>query len=258
MTQLRAISQRPTSPVNTRLDKRLTAYVAAASAAGIGMLAAPQVAEAKVVYTPANVSIGVGGSIPIDLNNDGTQDFIVFGRACGFRGNCLYVDPSVTGNGIRGSNVRASAGIYGLPAGPKVPFLSKFATESGQSFVGFMAFVSEYHSGVNSAGPWADTTNKYLGFKFLINGEFHYGWARMSVKMRKNSIVLTGYAYETIPNHRIFEGYTQGLETSDVRPTEVPVPQPQPATLGLLARGTDGLTIWRRDDEALAPRQYSS
>jgi hypothetical protein len=81
------------------------AYAAAAGAAGVGLLAAPQVAEAKIVYTPTNVSTGVGGSIPIDLNNDGTPDFLVFGRSCGFRGNCLFVDPLVLGNGIRGIDV---------------------------------------------------------------------------------------------------------------------------------------------------------
>jgi hypothetical protein len=230
------------------------AYAAAAGAAGVGLLAAPQVAEAKIVYTPTNVSTGVGGSIPIDLNNDGTPDFLVFGRSCGFRGNCLFVDPLVLGNGIRGIDVRASAGIYGLPAGPQAPFLSNFVTSSGKSFVGFMAFVSYYHSGWNSDGPWTDKTNKYLGFKFLIDGKIHYGWARMTVIMRKNSIVLTGYAYETIPNHKILEGYTQGVTASDFSPANLHTPTPQLATLGTLACGADGLSIWRREDEVDARR----
>ncbi len=254
MTKPRTNSPRATSPINANLNRQLMAYAAAASAAGVGLLAAPQVAEAKIVYTPTNVSTGVGGSIPIDLNNDGTPDFLVFGRSCGFRGNCLFIDPLVLGNGIRGINALASAGIYGLPAGPQAPFLSKFVTSSGQSFVGFMAVVSYYHSGWNSGGPWTDKTNKYLGFKFLINGKIHYGWARMTVIMRKNSIVLTGYAYETIPNHRILEGHTQGLSASDLPPTDLLTPAPQPASLGMLARGADDLAVWRREDEVAVHR----
>ncbi|HEY4902131.1 MAG TPA: hypothetical protein VIH89_01530 [Candidatus Sulfotelmatobacter sp.] len=117
-----------------------------------------------------------------------------------------------------------------------------------------MAFVSYYHSGWNSDGPWTDKTNKYLGFKFLIDGKIHYGWARMTVIMRKNSIVLTGYAYETIPNHKILEGYTQGVTASDFSPANLHTPTPQLATLGTLACGADGLSIWRREDEVDARR----
>ena len=247
-------ASRATSPVKARLDKKLSAYAAAATAAGIGMLAAPTAAEGKVVYTPTNVSTTVGGSISIDLNNDGLADFLVFGRQCGSRGNCLFINPLVAGNGIRGltSRVTASAGIYGLPSGPRTPFLSKTVTSSGQSFVAFMAFVSAYHSGVNSHGPWANTVNKYLGFRFLINGKTHYGWARMTVKMAKNSVTLTGYAYETIPNLRIFEGHTDGTTASDLRPADLlPSMQERSATLGLLAQGADGLSIWRREEEVL-------
>ena len=48
----------------------------------------------------------------------------------------------------------------------------------------------------------------YLGLKFMINGEVHYGWARLNETCDKgnNSIRLTGYAYETIPNQGIKAG----------------------------------------------------
>ena len=251
MTQARKVFLRSRSLVNARLDTQLVAYVAAAGAAGVGMLATPQDAEGKIVYTPTNVSLWTGDAT-VDLNNDGIPDFEIFWTRCGSHGNCLEISPLVVGNGIRGRNVLASAGIYGLPAGPLSPFLSKFVSSGNGSFVGFMAFASEYGtSRINSAGPWADKTNKYLGLRFLINGETHYGWARMTVLIRRSLVVLTGYAYETMPNHRILDGSTTGIDSSSA-PTALLAPAARPASLGALARGADGLAIWRRDDEVVA------
>jgi hypothetical protein len=48
--------------------------------------------------------------------------------------------------------------------------------------------------------------------------------------------VLTGYAYETIPNKAIVTGETRGSDDQ--------------ATLGTLAMGSPGLSVWRRKDSA--------
>src|SRR5258708_1436813 len=108
MTQPRTISTRATSPVNTKLNRQLIAYAAAASAAGVGLLATPQIAEAKIVYTPANVAIDPIRILPIDLDNDGNPDFAVRLLQCAYRTECLVVNPWVEGNGIKGFNGRAS------------------------------------------------------------------------------------------------------------------------------------------------------
>jgi hypothetical protein len=42
---------------------------------GIGVLALPLPAEAKIIYTPANVYIRFGQIVPLDLNHDGVDDF---------------------------------------------------------------------------------------------------------------------------------------------------------------------------------------
>jgi hypothetical protein len=68
---------RPTVRLGAELEKSLAAYTMAAMAAGVGMLAVGS-AEAKIVYTPANVPIPVnGGPVVIDLNHDGRTDFVV-------------------------------------------------------------------------------------------------------------------------------------------------------------------------------------
>ncbi len=71
----------------------------------------------------------------------------------------------------------------------------------------------------------------YLGLKFSIHGQFHYGWARLNVFTNWNApgftAALLGYAYETIPNKPIITGKTKGPDVITI----------QPATLGHLARG---------------------
>lgn len=241
---------RPAAPVEARLDRKLAAYAAAAAAAGIGLLAAPKTANAEVVYTPANVAVKiVGGTLALDLDNDGNPDFVIELITCA-RSNCLVVNPWVEGNGIKGLNGRASAASYGAAIGPQGRFLTQFRKGSSwsRSYVGFMVNAGAYGSGSWSGGAWANSTNRYMGFKFLIDGKVHYGWARLSVRVMRNKLRLTGYAYETIPNHQILAGQTSGLSASTFAPADRLAPAPEPASLGLLARGFDALAIWRRDE----------
>jgi hypothetical protein len=62
--------------VHPRLDKNLAAYMVAAGAAGASLLAV-QSAEAKIVYTPANITIAPRTAVPLDLNHDGVNDFVL-------------------------------------------------------------------------------------------------------------------------------------------------------------------------------------
>jgi len=99
-------------------------------------------------------------------------------------------------------------------------------------------------------GPWAKQTIGYLGLKFYIGGKVHFGWARLR-NLNRVGWVLTGYAYETIAGKPIVTGEEKGQdEISSVRPTD-PTSDNAPiqlATLGLLATGSAGLSVWRREE----------
>jgi hypothetical protein len=224
MTQPKSISQRTASPINGKLDRRLAAYVAVASAAGIGMLAAPQ-AEGEVVYTPANVSFQDTGEVMIDLNNDGIPDFEVFRRRCGSsHSGCLDLNPLVAGNGFRPAGSEVAAGFFGVPVGAGEKFLTG---DGSPSYGNVMIAAGAYGPYSWSNGPWAHSTNRYLGLRFTIAGQTHYGWARLSMNDLHGPEILTGYAYETIPNKTIIEGETHGAAVSSA----------QSGSLGTLARG---------------------
>jgi hypothetical protein len=242
--ELNTNSSRPrlASVLSPRLNQSLISYVAAAGAAGVALLAISQSAEAKVIYTSTNSK--VEPSVSIDLNNDGIVDFTVHNFDPPFGHSIWLFAQPAAGNFVRGFDNGADVGFFGVPNGPA----GFFATGSSYFKQGvFMAKFFQYsHS--SFTGPWAGVTNRYLGFKFLIDGQVHYGWARVSVPDIYD-VVVTGYAYETIPNKAIVEGHTFGPENAAIAPPlDLPAPPTQPATLGLLARGADTLAIWRRED----------
>jgi len=257
-----ALPTRKPANLSESTHHRLNMYALAASAAGIGVLALPLPAEAKIIYTPANVYIRFGQMVPLDVNHDGVNDF-AFSNVS-FSGATFY---SV----LRAGGYKANAivrqyigGKYGglsdLKAGVSVGPNRRFSHSSGPGMAEYC--VGPYcHSFLD---PWAHggkgVKNRYLGLKLTIKGKVHYGWARLTVSIgapKTHSIVghLTGYAYETIPNKPIITGKTMGAEGIDnlvepLKPASLAVPTSKPATLGLLAMGAPALSIWRKESIA--------
>jgi hypothetical protein len=230
---------------SAKLERNLASYVTAATAAGVGLLtaAAPE-AEAKIVYTPANTTVQGLTSVPVDINHDGIADFLLVQRECGSHSVCLLAEPAAAGNAVRGQGSSVPAGFFGVPVGPGEKFLT--------GTYNIMALAGAYGSYSWTAGAWANVTNRYVGLKFLINGQTHYGWARLNVNIKNGPIVLTGYAYETTPNTKIIEGHVSGPNASNLAPSDLLAPASRPASLGMLARGADCLAVWRREEDVVA------
>jgi hypothetical protein len=210
------------------LHHLLNAYALAATAAGVGMLALVSPAEAKIVYTRAHHVI---------KQND--RYFLRFTRSAGFTivdyVNCSeaeagtgatasprpfqcngYLSVSGHGNQIEGTANASSFDAAALHRGAKIGLKGAFNSR---------AVMCDVLDSSNTVfGHWANVERRYLGLKFVLAGKLHYGWARLSVSVRKYNITatLTGYAYETIPNKPIIAGKTHGEDDS---------------TLGSLAQG---------------------
>jgi len=240
---------RAAARINATLEKHLISYVTAASAAGIALSAAPQ-ASAKVVYTAANINVTNGTTL--DLNNDGIADFR-FGFEPGFHGSALAIDRLTIGNSILCGLKAPCFGAEALNFGQAIGGLRGFvATSYTNAFSGrgvFMAYAADYGGKTYFTGPWANVMNHYVGFKFLIAGKVHYGWARMSVGNfgQGGAITISGYAYETIPNVRILAGQETGTPGQESVPANDV--QPSGASLGALAGGAGTLPIWRRENQ---------
>jgi hypothetical protein len=235
--------------LSAKLDKRLASYVTVAGAAGVGMLAWAQPADAEIVYTPVNTPIVVNnGPVAVDINNDGMADFELSNHSYfshGIGDAFLKVGPAQTGNGIWTVVNRKHQVAAPVFWGVVVASARQFQTKS--AYLDFFGLNAQTPSSNTAFGLWGKgiaVTGSYLGLKFTIAGQTHYGWARVEVKAKGSNITatLTGYAYETIPNQPIITGFTEG--TLDAESKEVPVtpvtPPPQPASLGHLALGAAG------------------
>jgi hypothetical protein len=213
--------------LSSSLERGLKMYALAASAAGVGMLAWAQPAEGRIVYTPTHQVIKPNGHYNLDLNNDGIIDFLIQNKfSCGQTASCLgraYAGAASSSrrNSVVALMVATEIRDLALQKGARI--------RANRIFYGggTMAGAALSRQGtLSSWGAWANVTNRYLGLKFRFNHELHFGWARLNVKIdsktAKITSVLTGYAYETIPNKPIIAGQTHGEND---------------ATLGRLAQG---------------------
>jgi len=221
------VRPRLTPSLSFSFTHRLSSYAVAASAAGLGALAIASSAEAKIVYTPADVAISTGETVPLDLNHDGIVDFDLVNYSNTFEGSqqgFLWVNPATRRNGVDGNIVYERA--LDLAAGTPVGMQASFAVAS-------YVFMISADAAQRCFGYWNNVKNKFLGFKFSIQGETHFGWARISAACNpannKIHAVLTGYAYETAPGKTIVAG-DQGQDED--------LPVPRSRTLGDLAAGT--------------------
>lgn len=235
-----SLKSRNAAQLASAMEKKLLSYAALAAASGVAMLSLASSAEAKVVYTSTHQKLPLNTPFVLDVNGDGIPDFSFFaGTILGgardtytFNSDgTLTVAASAQSAEVWGAREAVSA----LTAGVKIGGNGKFAASH------FIMGLVGATDGEPPAyyGPWApskgNVKNRYVGLKFVINGETHYGWARFNVQIRqplKGNVqaILTGYAYETVANAPIVAGKTSGAEEADTRP----------ATLGQLAAGAAG------------------
>jgi PEP-CTERM motif len=220
---------RAAEPLREHLSKRLAEYAVVTGAAAAGLLVAAAPAKADVIYTPADITFKTGSSLYLDLNHDGTNDFLFVNQADLGLGSTTFLIPQ----GLRAGNAILEGGPF--KSALALPFGAEIGPSARFSGSGTMAFA--YHASLG--GAWGHAENRYLGLEFLLNSQEHFGWAELTVDQEHHGrttfgiqATLEGYAYDTVPNQAIVAG-----ETSST---------PEPGTLGLLALGSLGLGLWRR------------
>ena len=238
---------RSTVRLGRHLEKHLAAYAAAAT--GAVLLSAAPSASAQIVYTPSNTPFALNhqnqGPVftTLDLNNDGVPDFTFamsstahfssIGYTTRFK---LYmkVVPDQPGNEVVQGSVAPTASA--VPAGVTIGPKEKFVAE------GYMVHQVYSRSGhINqSSGTWQPVEFAYVGLKFLINGQVHYGWARVKFPYPYGYKYpsIYGYAYESTPNTPIVAGQTSGTAPAPATVEVTP-------SLGMLAAGAPAVNLWR-------------
>jgi hypothetical protein len=235
---------------------QISGYCLAASAAGVTVLACSSPVDAAPVCTTTTISFRDTMSYPLNPASQKVAPFNVvqtynnvssLSHYVGLRG---FFTPNIpSANTVLDANGFPAD----LPAGAVIGPDANFG--KGNSYGEFFQF--QYFQGVT--GPFASGQPGYAGFEFSQAGQTHYGWIRMRVVQKQRYypfLLVSEYGYESTPNTAIAAG-SCATSASSIEPG--PEPQPQAArsaeknksgaapSLGLLALGSEGLPLWRRE-----------
>ncbi|MBS0659815.1 MAG: PEP-CTERM sorting domain-containing protein [Verrucomicrobia bacterium] len=213
--------------------------------AGAMVLAAGSSAYANIVTvaTPADFNVAAGtasvGPVLWDVNGDGATDFqftyrypnTATGSGVIWQANMNPFTGTQATNGAlgyQGTFIRyAEAFTLGTIFGPTPPANTpavSFPTTSTQVTLGsryLSAGTPSYYGGF-ATGPTPPGTQAYVGFRFTIGANTHYGWLLLSVG--PGSIDFVSAAYDNTPNTPIAAGAI-----------------PEPSTLAFLSLGAVGV-----------------
>jgi hypothetical protein len=190
-----------------------TAYSAAALAflAGIGK------ADGQVVYTDVDPDLLVEapeGLFYLDIDNDAIDDFLVSassaavyllssgGESILYNVKGIFAYP-LSSNAVAGNPGDMPGFQYPdmLGTGVLVNAALNFQSAPFQSMV--YSFILEGETGafpIIQEGEWmGGATDKFLGLRFLKEGNTHYGWLRLDVAADHSSFTIKDYAYDATP-----------------------------------------------------------
>jgi len=196
------------------LHKRIKAYSAMAGA----FVTLTPASQAAVVHTEIDpdTMIFSGTTLFIDLNGDQINDISLMAESDStfYTGTSVQLNLAMafvgSGNAIAGasstySTFGGSTTTYQIAYGlnPGIPISNSMSFNSGTEPHVLGQYLVSYGTWM---GNFVDVVDKFLGVRFLINGNVHYGWVRLDVELSGASapkITVKGYAYEDVPNTQI-------------------------------------------------------
>jgi hypothetical protein len=110
-----------------------------------------------------------------------------------------------SGSGSSSYSFQISALNDGDPISYNQAFGSSSSNALGADVVIDAGFFGNYSY---QFGPFLGATDKFLGASFVVNGEIHYGWVRLSVDSSATTITIKDFAYNACSNGPINAGDT--------------------------------------------------
>ncbi len=206
--------------MKTKLYKQLSGYTAFAAAFLSG---SNKDSYAQIVYTdPTDIILDQNGSLPLDLDNDGSVDFQFL----------AYNDSGTEAASILITGNPANSIMYGpcVCTGPSYCYPARVLGDGmvikknhnyfwyGNSFGCFIC--ANNYTSCNDL--WGGKHHKFIGVRFVgnpgNNNAKHYGWIRVSVALDCKSITVHDWAYNTQINKSIAAGQT--LKTAQENPLQ--------------------------------------
>ncbi|OMP30591.1 T9SS type A sorting domain-containing protein [Mangrovimonas sp. DI 80] len=174
--------------MKTQASSNLSKSIAQYSAMALALNGSTNVLG-QIVYTDVDPDI-TGTFYNLNTNNDNTNDFqiqMVFPW-----GNIVYLQTLNTNSFMGTENGYNWISTTPLDIGQ--------AISSGQNWFQGNGFIAGGYS-TSIATP-----NKYVGLRFKLGSNTHYGWVRLDVNA--NNITIKDYAYNTTPGESINAGQT--------------------------------------------------
>jgi hypothetical protein len=227
-----------------KIAEHLQAYALAAAAAGVSVLAMAPPSRAEGVYTQADINLH-DGNLFMDLNCGPNIQFWLADQLSTFATRSAYtrIRRLAINGSLNASVIVDDHGPAQLPSntliGPGGQFKNVHHYRQLLADVFWQNFVSVTASDTGVDGNWANRKSAFLGLRFSIHGETHYGWALVQVKPSVEyrggghpllNGALFAYAYESTPDAPIVTHKPAAGMTSESA-------SPQPGTLGALAMG---------------------
>lgn len=193
-----------------KLTKKLSTYGALVAAVG-------GVADAsgQIIYTDISPDFagGANSEYMLDIDNDGTDDFRIYNVSSSYvsnygysyNTNALFIEPLTASNDVLGSGGSTYAYPFALNSGDVI---SSTPTSGSWKNNGFAGGFNSLNYNSCDYGNWCNLTDGYLGLRFNIGGNTHYGWVRLDVSTAPDTYAIKDLAYNTIANESIEAGQT--------------------------------------------------
>lgn len=211
----------------------MSGYAAAAGA----MIALTPSANAQVIWSDIqDTVVHLNDTLLLDINSDGNTDFkFLVNGSDSFRGStynssrsyrkyfyryasAYVMNPNTFSNKNSWVAHSWSSGYgrpFGLNAGDIVDNNRSYWNHDtyktyygrlgkGSAFY-FKSYYSHHAYGTYNRDDFAGV-DKFLGVKFYINGQQHYGWVRANLSIGVQALTLKDWAYETQPDSGVIAG----------------------------------------------------
>jgi Secretion system C-terminal sorting domain len=187
---------------STPLNKKLKSYSALA-----GTLVTAGAANAQVMYTNVSpdATVATGATYSLDLDNNSVVDFVLQvdnGSYGAYVYDYALVVPQAAGN----VNDTATTGMTRAHV-INDPINSSLLWDSASYGLLALNLTAPFPF---ATGNFLPATDKYIGCKFMIGTNTHYGWVRIDLNATSTLLTVKDYGYDATPNTQVLCGAMPG------------------------------------------------
>lgn len=215
--------------------KKIKAYSAYATA----FIAAQQTAHADIKYVNVDPDYNItqGNHFELDLNNDAQTDFIFSIENGNYGSRQALVATDNPNNKVKalcqssswyGNNYFWCSGVGALDQGDTIGLsldwtmnITSYWNSNNYDFFAnlgnYKTNTGYYYYYYGTPSPWLGAQSKYLGVRFQAGSNVHYGWIRLDIDSKLNSITIKDYAYNTEPFASIISGEMGSTSNSSIQ-----------------------------------------